>query len=758
MKANEVLNQYAAGDRDFSGIRLLGQSFRGQNLSGANFSHSDIRGTDFSGANLHCANFSHCRAGLPPRQRILILISSLLLSSIAGLLIGTAIYGSLLTFISSNSLMHALGDAYSQGAEWGGRITLVLFIAFGLLSIYQKPIVSAVLGGIAALTSVIFVLLGIAGYKEFGSNSWAAAAALVGAFGLQTVGPVAIVTSKAVSNKTGVLLSIASNASVAIATTFLMDRQYHLLDHNRLLLADKILLAAVITSGRILFPIATAILSAAIGHRIFVNKDKRPWLRRIVLSLASTGGTRFQNANLSDADFTKATLPNTNYEGANLTRTLWFHAHQLPLARIEKTYLADSQNQQLVTSGQGQGQNFDYMDLRGVNLQNANLAEASFIGTNLSEATLTGANLVRAKLVRTQLYRADLSNANLTGAYIQDWGISTNTMFDQVKCDYVYMRSPTPDDPDPCRKPDNRNEIFKAGDFENFIAPIIKTLDLYSQQNVDPRNVAKSYKTIDLFHHEGIDPGAAAIALQQLAEQHPEAGIEVIALEGRGPDQIRVQAIVSSRANRSELSAEYSENYRQLKALPHSDLQSLLISVADKDNQIHRLEAMLEQAIQQPRFYVETYRHQGEFVMSQSQGNIRVDHVKGNVSGIAAAGEHLHATGSVLGNISGTVTNTINQLPTIDSDQPNLKELLKQLQAVIESESELNDEDKVEALEQVQVLAEAGKNPDDGALKKAAKIAIKVLKGTAASLPDAAELVKGSQSLLTTISMLLAIA
>ena len=80
------------------------------------------------------------------------------------------------------------------------------------------------------------------------------------------------------------------------------------------------------------------------------------------------------------------------------------------------------------------------------------------------------------------------------------------------------MRLPTKDDPDPCRKPDNRQETFKPGDFADFISPIIKTLDLYQTQNIDPRQVAHKFKTLDLFHYEGIDPTAAAIAVTQVGE------------------------------------------------------------------------------------------------------------------------------------------------------------------------------------------------------------------------------------------------
>jgi uncharacterized protein YjbI with pentapeptide repeats len=148
----------------------------------------------------------------------------------------------------------------------------------------------------------------------------------------------------------------------------------------------------------------------------------------------------------------------------------------------------------------------------------------------------------------------------------------------------------------------------------------------------------------------------------------------------------------------------------------------------------------------------------GEINMSQNKGNVRISGVQGNVSGIAAAGENQTLTGVAIGAISGSVTNTINQLPASpDSDSLGIKELLAQLQTAIEAELGLTDEDKVEALEQIKTLAEAGQKPEDNGLQKAAKTSIKVLKGTIASLPDAAKLAESCAKLLPAIATLLAL-
>lgn len=81
--------------------------------------------------------------------------------------------------------------------------------------------------------------------------------------------------------------------------------------------------------------------------------------------------------------------------------------------------------------------------------------------------------------------------------------------------------------------------------------------------------------------------------------------------------------------------------------------------------------------------------------------------------------------------------------------------MLTQLQAAIEADTNLPPEDKAEALEQVKALAETAKSPQEGAMQKAAKTAIKILKGTISSLPSATKLVEQCSNLLPLISTFL---
>ncbi|MBO3457442.1 pentapeptide repeat-containing protein [Aetokthonos hydrillicola Thurmond2011] len=61
MTVEELLEQYAAGIRDFHKIELSEANLSGAKLSGVNFSHANLSVVNFSGANLSTANLSHAK-------------------------------------------------------------------------------------------------------------------------------------------------------------------------------------------------------------------------------------------------------------------------------------------------------------------------------------------------------------------------------------------------------------------------------------------------------------------------------------------------------------------------------------------------------------------------------------------------------------------------------------------------------------------------------------------------------------------------
>jgi uncharacterized protein YjbI with pentapeptide repeats len=470
MKADEVLKRYADGRRDFSGENLRGQSFKEEDLSGANFSEADIRGANFTNATLRNVNFSKAKAGMQRRWAIGLVIASWLLSG--------------LSVIFSEVSDHFLTWLFERNStEKSILVGSALIVGVILLLMMRKSFVA-----VAIAIAVYVALLGVF-----------VVAVVVAGTGARVI---------ADADNGAIAIVSACVSAVTVAVAFVV---------------------AIAGAGVVPFVVAIAFSVAVAGVRndiiavsivltcAFIVWEEYTFIRGIAIALAGKCGTSFRNADLTEAYFTSATLKSTDFRNATLTCTRWHQAKKLDSIRPGTTYLQTAKVRQLLITGQGQAQNFDRQTLRGVNLQGANLADASFIGADLSEANLQDADLSRAKLVQTQLDEADLTGATLTGAYIEDWGITNHTKLHRVRCEYVFMREPTKEDPNPRRKPDNWKENFSDGDFADFIKPIVDTLDLYHNQDVDPRAIAISFK--------------------QLAEKHPEAELEIVAMELLGGDK-----------------------------------------------------------------------------------------------------------------------------------------------------------------------------------------------------------------------------
>ena len=717
--------------QNFSGANLQGQSFQNKDLSNTNFSGADLRGTDFSNSILTGADFSNVKAGLQRHWIIGFIIISLILGLSTGFISG---------FVGGFAGGTLIKEGYFSIPFWSTIIAIFVLAAFALATIRQG--FGGSLGILAFITALAAIIVAAASRGEKVIDNaviflvtqclvigGAVAGVMIGALAIALI---RLVLKNRVFIAFFIIIGIISFIGAVPGTLIGLGLGE---------IPSQFL--AVAWTMAVLITILVISVANIVGFRSASGDKKYNLVFRVAIIIATFRGTKFIKSNLTDADFTKAKLQNTDFRKAILKRTCWFQAKNLDLACVENTYLENPSLRQLVISKNGESGFYDYQDLRGLNFKNANLVDASFIGADLSEATLQNADLSRAKLVQTRLYESDLTHAILTGVCIQDWSISIDTQLKQVRCEYVYMRLPTKEDPDPWRKPDNRQETFREGDFSDFIAPIIKTLDLYRQQNVDPRKMASTFKTLDLYHYQGIDPSAAAIALKQLSEQYPDAGLEVVALEGRGDEKVRLQAVVTDTVNKSQMSVEYFQRYREISALPYKDIQALLAGIAEKDDRIRSLEQMVNSAIQSNKFYVETYYQMGDTVSEKSSINFTARDISGVVN---------------LGSISGNVTNTINQLPeSIDPNQPSLNELLTQLQAAIESATELPDQNKALALDQVKTLAELGQKPEDSALQKAGQLAMMALKGITSGFSETTKLVVECTKLLPAIAALLAL-
>lgn len=744
MKSEEILRRYSNGERDFRGCKIQGENFRGKNLSEADFSYADIRGSNFVHAILQGAKFTGAKAGLQKRWIALQLTIFTLLAVFSGTLLG---YCAFLWFdLYSTNSFSMISPILSLGI-CGGTLIITIITVFN--QGFTEEAFKTISITAAIIVSVTSVLIGsrFISYAGFNYDSIIpvviSTCVVVSTIAISSTSVIAIFSTNKLSavvivilgTLVGAVFTIIGNAlgyfgaAAVLLTTFDLrkalaetaDSPEHLEAINKSAQAPDFVSSFIYN---ISIPIAVSlvifILSIYVAWKALIGNKKYSLIRNISIAFSSVGATSFLLADLVDADFREAILRNTDLRRANLTRTLWMESRYLDRARVGSTYLVHPKIRQLVTTGSGQDQNFDGLNLGGINLQGSNLQDASFIGTSLNYANLLDADLSRARLKQTQLNGAILTRAVLTGAYIEDWGITGTTNLSSVHCDYVFMRVPTKENPNPLRKPDNLLEMFNSGEFCDFIQPYIDILDLYHSQDVDPR--------------------AVSIAFGKLSQRHPEANLEIVAIEKRGKNSLNLKVQVKPTVSKSELSAEYFSDYNQIKALP---IQVRLL--VEKDARIRSLENMIDTALKQPTFNI-----QGDMAVTETKGiNINSGGNIGDVSGLVGG----DVSGVInLGVVSGNVENAINQLPDeVDSAQPNLKELLTQLHHLIENSSEVSNADKTDLLEQVQALAEVKQTDESTKKENLVRKARKMFEATLKGLPDTAKIVEACNKLMPII-------
>jgi histidyl-tRNA synthetase len=111
---------------------------------------------------------------------------------------------------------------------------------------------------------------------------------------------------------------------------------------------------------------------------------------------------------------------------------------------------------------------------------------------------------------------------------------------------------------------------------------------------------------------------------------------------------------------------------------------------------------------------------------------------------------------SILGDLNGQVTNSIQQLATSTAvGRQGLADILKQLQDAAVSDQALSEEQKQAALEAIETLAEEGKKKPEQRLGKLCSMAVNALKGVTATVSDVSKLADILQKSLPTIMALL---
>ena len=674
---------------DYSGQNLRGRSFKCQDLTGANFSKADIRGANFTNAILKGADFTGAKAGLKKRWVIVLLIVTFILSVIS----------SLFSTVIGVLLWYALN--YKDGSIISGIVALITLVILCIITVRK-----GLLAGLG-MVAIAFAIFSVSAVTFSSSVQGITIGSLVVAF-------TGVITSSVTFT---FFFSFAFTIVFAVALTIFFAFGFAI--------TFKIFLHSAVA---VVFPVAVVFIffSVYICWCSFTGDEKDAWIRSFAVAFAATGGTSFRGADLTDADFTGATLKNTDFRTATLTRTRFYEAQKLDFARPGKTILSNPAVLNLLVTLNGRNKSYSGANLRGANLVCADLKEANLKNADIIEATFQGAVLEWANLTLTQAVGTNFTKAQMTGACVEAWNIESTTILDNVDCRFVYLLEyPQPGTDDRERRPSSGE--FKPGEFTKLFEEVLNTVDLIFQNGIDWKAFVAAFKKVQV--------------------ENEDTELVIQSIENKGDGVVVVKVAVPDNADKEKIHRDFTQDYQLALAAVEekykAELQAKNNEIVIYRQQSSEMKEIVKLLANKPINVQVDNKVENKNMTNDSSRKVEIGSIGGDFN---ASGQALN-----LGEISGTVTNTINELPSApEPDKPGIKELLTQLKTAIETDTDLTAKDKEKALKQVKSLAEAAQNPQEK--QDLADTAITMLKGTIANLPTAAKLVEECGKLLPLIA------
>jgi uncharacterized protein YjbI with pentapeptide repeats len=239
---------------------------------------------------------------------------------------------------------------------------------------------------------------------------------------------------------------------------------------------------------------------------------------------AELSGVSFCDADLSGVDLIEVNFSYADLSGVDLTGNL----DLLEIGRYNINFHG------VILSG------LDFsdpeIDLDGVDLSYADLSDTNFYRKDLSDLNLRGADLSYAYLCQAQALGTDFTNTILTGACIEDWNINSDTKFDGVICEYIYLKSPQRE-----RRP--RDGVFKPGEFSALFQQVIET--------------------VDLIFTDGIDWQAFFTSFQELRSQYADQSLSIQAIEKKQGEAFIVRLEVPAAIDKAAIESRAKDLYEK---------------------------------------------------------------------------------------------------------------------------------------------------------------------------------------------------
>ncbi|MEM7756691.1 MAG: pentapeptide repeat-containing protein [Cyanobacteria bacterium P01_A01_bin.40] len=308
---------------------------------------------------------------------------------------------------------------------------------------------------------------------------------------------------------------------------------------------------------------------ANLNQASLYNADfNRANLQAVNLQSAFLNKVNLKGANLYRANLKNAKLPGANLKGANLEGAILIDVNLegsiLRDANLKSTNFNDAflysanLHRALLKNTKLQSANLYNANLNHANLENANLKYAFLYGANLSDANLSGANLQGVNVSKVQALDTNFEGAILTGACIEDWNINGETNFQNLKCDYIYLKGTYSNDKRGWifsdRRPHDPDKIFAPGEFT--------------------KRYQKLLETVDIYFNDGVDWQAFLVSFNKLQVECDSDQLSINSFEHKGNGSFVIKVIVPDSADKAEIERYLNKQY-QLEATVEAQQREL---------------------------------------------------------------------------------------------------------------------------------------------------------------------------------------
>lgn len=392
---------------------------------------------------------------------------------------------------------------------------------------------------------------------------------------------------------------------------------------------------------------------------------------QIDLSKAKLSGMNLIDINLNEVNFDSAYLTRADFSDANLNyvylghailkQTIFHHAN-LRYALLKRADLFQAE----LHSADLRYANLSCTQLTCASLEKATLVCADLRRATLFYASLEGANLIRADLSYANLTHASLKGANLTGACIEDWHINSETNFEDVVCDYIYLKWDVEKNCPGDRRPSDPNRNFAPGEFVKLIRKVSETVDLIFSTGIDWQAFFSSYQDL------------------QCESEYGE--LDIRAIEKSPDDSLIIRVEVPEETDKAKLESQFHKRY---------------------ETELKQLEGYYQQKLQAKDIEIQSYRRESTN-MTQIAKLLAGRTI--NVEASTVGGDRITQSGNFgIGVNKGTVEKGANVSGVhYAAPQQSLQAAAKEIQALLEQLSKkFGDDEDILAAKVVKTAKDA---------------------------------------------------